>query len=334
MFDDFFLKAQELRDAQRPFASVVVVRAENPTSGKPGDRALVTVDGTMHGWVGGSCAQPTVIDQAARCLADGVPRLIRLSPDPGSNPVPSGIEEVPMTCFSGGTLDIFIEPHHPAPTLLVVGTLPVARALAHLGKGMSYRVVVVDPASGDPLAQADETVRSLDDLAAHVSPLTFVVVATHGEYDEPALAAALATDAPYIGLVASRSRGEAVLRHLEVDGIGAEARARVRFPAGLDIGAKRGDEIAVSILAEIVGVRNRLGDLAWDDGAFAGSGAASATPEAPGEPETALDPICGMNVKVEGAMHTFEHDGTTYYFCCGGCRGRFAANPEEFLVSG
>ncbi|NIP80474.1 MAG: XdhC family protein, partial [Actinobacteria bacterium] len=264
MFDEFFQKAQELRAEGVPFATALVVRAERPTSGKPGDRAIVTLDGTMYGWIGGSCAQPTVVQEAARALVDGHPRLIRLSPDPGSRPVPEGVEEVPMTCFSGGTLDIFIEPHQPTPRLLVVGSLPVARALAHLGKAMGYQVTAVDPGGGEAMDHADEVLRDLEQIPPRVTPLTFAVVATHGEFDEPALQAVLATRAPYVGLVASRARGAAVLESLARDGLDPATLDRVRFPAGLDIHARRGDEIAVSILAEIVQTLRTLDSLSWE----------------------------------------------------------------------
>jgi xanthine dehydrogenase accessory factor len=340
MFDEFFETASGLTRAGRPFATALVVRAEKPTSGKPGDRAIVTADGVMHGWIGGSCAQPTVIQQARLALADGRRRLVRLSPDPGSEPLPEGVVEVPMTCFSGGTLDIFIEPHHPRPRLLVVGTLPVSRALAHLGKAMNYHVCVVEPGEGPPAEHADETLRELDELASRVTPLSFVVVATHGEYDEPALTAALGTDVPYIGLVASRERGRAVVESLARAGVEEEALGRIRFPAGLDIGAQRGDEIALSIMAEVIQVRRRLEDLSWsDEGGLevgegeAGPGGAAEAEAVADRPAVAVDPVCGMQVTLEGAMHTFEHEGTTFYFCCGGCRSRFVEDPDSYLAA-
>lgn len=321
MSDDFFAKAHELRSGAVPFATAVVVRAERPTSGKPGDRAIVTLDGEMFGWVGGSCAQPTVVREALKAMADGSPRLVRLSPDPGSAPLPAGIVEVPMTCFSGGTLDIFIEPQQPAPVLLVVGELPVARALIRLGKALDYRVTAVDP--GDRThPEADVTLRDLSEIAAHVTPLTFAVVATHGEYDEAALKAILGTPAAYVGLVASRRRGDQVVGSLASEGLDEAARARVRYPAGLDIHAARGDEIALSILAEIVQVRRTVGSVDWG------------ADEAPTEPETAVDPICHMTVVVRDAKHTHVHEGHTYYFCCEGCRARFADAPEKYLLAG
>ncbi|HSM59668.1 MAG TPA: XdhC family protein [Longimicrobiales bacterium] len=341
MYDDFFRKAHELRSAGAPFATAVVVRAEKPTSGKPGDRAIVTLDGTMYGWIGGSCAQPTVIQEATKAMADGSSRLVRLSPDPGARELPEGVVEVPMTCFSGGTLDIFIEPHRPAPRLLVVGGLPVARALVGLGKALGYHVTAVDPTGSEPVEGADETVRDLAAIPAHVTPLTFAVVATHGEYDEPALEEILGTGAAYVGLVASGKRGDQVMASLALDGVEEDARARVRYPAGLDIKAVEGEEIALSILAEIVRVRRSMEEVGRraapapekreDVAAPAAEEAAAAPPE---EPETAIDPICHMTVRVEGALHTYEHEGTTYYFCCGGCRTRFIESPDRYLRAG
>ncbi|HWQ13366.1 MAG TPA: XdhC family protein, partial [Roseiflexaceae bacterium] len=188
MYDDFFAKASELSRAGVPFATAVVVRAERPTSGKPGDKAIVTADGVLHGWIGGSCAQPVVVREALAALREDRSRLIRISPDPGAQPPREGLVEVPMSCYSGGTLEIFIEPQPPRPRLLVVGGLPVARALAQLGRAMSYHVVVVDPAhAGVRPPYADELLADVAELPARVTPLSYVVVATHGEYDEAAL---------------------------------------------------------------------------------------------------------------------------------------------------
>lgn len=345
MTDPFFGEAQGLLDAGRPFATATVVRIERPTSGKPGDRAIVTLDGRLSGWIGGSCAEPTVVEEALRAIADNRSRLIRLSPNPGAAPVPEGVSEVALTCFSGGTLDIFIQPHQPQPRLLVVGSSPVTRALVSLGRAMDYRVIALDPDAAGEVAGAHETLRDVTALAGSVTPLTFVVVSTHGNYDEPAVAAALRTHAPYVGLVASHTRGEAVRAALRAEGVGEEALARLSLPAGLDIGARRGDEIALSILAELIQVRRSMERVEWEaevgsDRAPAASPAAPAVAapddgapagEEPAVEAVAIDPVCGMSVRIEGAKNTFEHDGRTWYFCCGGCRGRFAAQPEAYL---
>ena len=349
MFDDFFETASGLTRAGRPFATAVVVRAEKPTSGKPGDRAIVTLDGVMHGWIGGSCAQPTVIREALAALQQDRSRLVRLAPEGEGgagatgalrldSPRLDGVVSMPMTCFSGGTLDIFIEPHHPRPRLLIVGSLPVARALAHLGRAMNYHVCMMEPAPGAGAETegtpegVDELVDSLDELVERVTPLSFFVVATHGEYDEPALRAAFDTEVPYIGLVASPKRGAAVRDSLAAAGVSKQDLARMKFPAGLDIGARRGDEIALSIMAEIIQVRQGLEQLAWEDAEAAA--AEDVSTEAPAAaPTTAVDPICQMDVKIEGALHTHEWGGRTWYFCCDGCRRKFAEDPERWAAA-
>jgi xanthine dehydrogenase accessory factor len=325
MNDDFFSKADALTRAGIPFAIALVVRAEKPSSGKPGDKAIITADGAMHGWIGGSCAQPTVIREALKALRTDVSRFIRLSPDPLGQPPRAGLEDVPMTCFSGGTLEIYIEPQPPQPRLLIVGNLPVARALAELGKAMNYRTIIVEPGyQGEAPPYADELLTDLTALPGRVTPLTSIIVATHGQYDELALEQALGTNAPYIGLVASRTRAEAVRTYLAQQGIGAEQAARLKAPAGLDIGARRGDEIALSIMAEIVQRRRSGADLEWLPAPVADIQAV---------PTTAVDPVCGMSVTIAGAKFTYEYQGNTYYFCCPGCKASFRETPETYLAS-
>jgi xanthine dehydrogenase accessory factor len=313
-----------------PFATAIVVRAERPTSGKPGDKAIITADGTMHGWIGGSCAQPTVIREALKALRADASRFVRLSPNPLEQPPREGLSDVPMTCFSGGTLEIYIEPQQPQPRLIVIGNLPVARALAELGRAMSYHTIIVDPGhQGEPPAYADQLLTDLTTIAAYVTPLTSIVVATHGQYDELALEQALATSAPYIGLVASRKRAEAVREYLMQQGFTDEQLQRFKSPAGLDIQARRGDEIALGIMAEIVQRRRNSAELAWVSAPEAAN-----QPDAAPTPTTAIDPICGMSVEIAGAKHSYEYQGTTYYFCCPGCKTTFGKAPEQYVGMG
>jgi len=330
MYDEFFSKAHDLIRQGVPFATAIVVRAERPTSGKPGDKAIITAAGTMHGWIGGSCAQPTVIREALGALRADESRFVRLSPNPLEQPPREGLSDVSMTCFSGGTLEIYIEPQQPQPRLIVIGNLPVARALAELGRAMSYHTIIVDPGhQGDPPPYADEVLTDLTTIAAHVTPLTSIVVATHGQYDELALEQALATSAPYIGLVASRKRADSVREYLAQQGFTTEHLGRFKSPAGLDIQARRGDEIALGIMAEIVQRRRNSAELAWLP-----APAAAAQPEATPAPATAIDPICGMSVTIAGAKHTFEYQGTTYYFCCPGCKTTFRKAPAQYINLG
>ncbi|MCU0492827.1 MAG: XdhC family protein [Chloroflexaceae bacterium] len=324
MYDDYFAKAHELTLAGVPFATALVVRAETPTSGKPGDKAIITADGTMYGWIGGSCAQPTVVREAQRALRDDASRFIRLSPDPSQQPPRAGLVDVAMSCFSGGTLEIYIEPQQPRPRLLVVGGLPVARALAVLGQAMNYHVLLADPDHmGEPPPYASQVIADLTTLTAQINLHTAVVVASHGQYDELALEQVLSSSAFYIGLIASQRRAGAVRRHLEQQGLSAEQLRRFKAPAGLNIGARRGDEIALSVMAEIVQRRRQaLEGTATGDSMLLELG--------PARPSASC-PVCHMVVDVASAKYQLEYEGTTYYFCCPGCRYSFRENPAAFV---
>lgn len=348
MYDDFFAKAHELTQAGVPFVTAVVVRSEKPTSGKPGDKAIITVDGVMHGWIGGSCAQPTVIKEALAVLAADEARLIRLSPDPEAQEPREGVQDMAMVCFSGGTLEIYLEPQHPRPRLLIVGTLPVAQALAKLGSAMNYHVLAVD-LDGDSASMTDaaEVLTNLDAMVAQIRPSTFIVVATHGNYDELALDKILRAKPGYVGLVASPKRAESVREYLTLQGLTETDLLPLKAPAGLDIQARRGDEIALSIMAEIVQKRRNaeLLDLALfkqteadeEEGCSCGCGDGADQPDSIEltvmQPTTAvaIDPICGMEVPVATAKYSHEHDGEMFYFCCAGCQAKFAQAPTEFI---
>jgi xanthine dehydrogenase accessory factor len=296
-------RAAALRADRVPFVHARVVLAERPTSAKPGDEAVVFPDGTMEGFVGGTCAESTVRAQGIALLDTGEPLLLRITPapEPGRDD-PAGTLSVHNPCLSGGTLEIFLEPVVPSPLLLVHGDSPIAVALARFGTGLGYDVAAVD----------------LDALAPDAAA---VVVASHGRDEEAALVAALAAGVPYVGLVASRKRGEAVLASLDVD---EAARARVRTPAGLDIGARTPEEVALSILAEVVSDRRR------ETGRPVGTGDAAGAK--PAEPSAATDPVCGMSVAAVDASLHLDHDGRRYYFCGSGCLRAFAADPAAYLA--
>jgi xanthine dehydrogenase accessory factor len=325
---DLLQLAADLAARGEPFVFAVVVRREPASSAQPGNMALVTRTGVVHGWLGGSCIQPTVGREAQAALAEGRPRLISLSPDPGRDRRP-GVVVHPMTCHSGGTVDIYLEPVRPAPRLLVFGVSPTAQALCGVAKAMGWAVDVVDPeAEHATFPAADRVFAELPAGDALTNPRTraadvFGVVATMGQRDDEAILAALALEPAYLGIVASRRRFSEIQDAVAGHGVSAESLARVRNPAGLDIGAKLPEEIAVSVLAEIVQLRRR----------------AEQRPEAPSRPAaagagegTAIDPICGMTVVVAKARHVAEHGGRTFYFCNPRCRERFLATPERWAA--
>jgi len=343
---DFLSEAQRLRDAGAPFVLAIVVRTDKPTSAKPGAKAIITADGKLHGWVGGSCASPTVIREALKALEDGQPRLVHLSPQEMLRSIPQeGLVEVPLTCASGGTLEIYVEPCLPRPHLLAVGHLPIVAALVELGVDLGFEVTVIGQgATADDFPRAGR-VLSLDfeELQAHITPRACVVVASHGNYDEPALEAALKREPPaaYVALVASPRRAAAVKDYLRESGLSEAQLARLKCPAGLDIGAVTPEEIALSILAEIVQLR-RTGVLAHPKPYPALTGApkpteASATaPAFVGEralrPGETICPTCGMIVEIATAIHTSDYGGQTYVFCCPQCKRRFEKDPEKMLA--
>jgi xanthine dehydrogenase accessory factor len=327
--------SSELARRGEPFAIATVVARKSPMSAQPGDTALVTRNGGFFGWVGGSCTRPTVIAEALQALADSRPRVMALDPDPDAYRRP-GITVFPMTCHSGGSVEIFIQPVLPPPHLVVYGASPIARALARLGKAMGYRVLAVDPGADEAAFPGLDAVMTdpgevrLDRTSAPV----FAVVATQGEWDEPALLAALAQGPAYLSVVASPRRFAEMRARLGERASAADL-AGIKNPAGLDLGARLPEEIALGILAEIV-KHHRREDPKEDrkedrkdeqthqrktEGPQPGRAMAA-------DRAQARDPVCGMTVRDPGKAPRAEYQGREYFFCCPGCQQRFLAAPE------
>jgi xanthine dehydrogenase accessory factor len=328
---DFLEKVMTLGREGRSFATATVVGRRAPVSAHLGDRAIIHEDGRMEGFIGGACSREIIRRQALESMRARRARLVSIRPD--TNVAASSDPEhvfVPMTCVSEGAVDVYVEPSVRPRRLVVVGATPVAEALARTAVAVDYDVVrIVESgeqrdldaqaaASGWALAPLD----SLSAVIADGGPTTAAVVATQGHYDEQALEIIVRTRAAaYIGLVASPKRGAAVKASLEQSGItGADV---VRVPAGLDLGARTAQEVAISILAEIVQSRP---DQALD--ADAREQRHMAAPAA-----TAVDPVCQMEVEIATAKHTAVVDGTSYYFCCPHCRSSFVKEPARYLAA-
>jgi xanthine dehydrogenase accessory factor len=322
MFDDFLSKAAALRAEGQSFATATVVKYQSPVSGKPGDKAIVLPDGEIWGWIGGGCAQPLVVREALKAIADGRPRLVRISPSGGSGSE-EGVVDYTMTCHSGGSLDIFIEPVLPKPQILILGRSLVAQTLARLGKAAGYAVTAMAPGiERENFPDADRISEALEWRSMNMTPHTYIVVSTQGQHDEEALEQALRSDAPYVAFVASLQKARKILGSLEERGIAREQLSRVKTPAGLEIGAVSPEEIAVSILAEIVQASKLRPSPAEIQSATA--------PSAPADAE-AKDPICGMIVDTLRGEHKSEYQGTVFYFCCAGCKQKFEREPERYI---
>ena len=287
---------------RQPYVSATVVHVQRPTSARPGDSAVIHPDGRIVGFVGGVCAETTVRLHALQAMSTGEPVLLRIVPadTDQTSPNEDGMVTVLNSCLSGGALQIFLQPHLAPARLTVFGSAPVARAVADLGRQLGYEVNTSEDADAD--------------LPTETSA---VVVASLGRFDEPAIQRALAAGVPYIGLVASPKRGGIVIAGLELT---PEEQARVHTPAGLDIGARTPEEVALSIFAEVISLR--------EPGAAVPVAAGEADrPEAAGAvaaPITAIDPVCGMTVAaVETSLH-LDFDGQVVWFCSEGCMRTYA----------
>ena len=313
--------AADLSRRGEPFVLATVVWRRAPSSGREGSTALITPDRRVRGWLGGACAEPTVIRESLKALGEGTPRLLFLGPpEELAARGRDGVVTVPIACQSEGALEVYVEPVLPQPHLVVIGRSPAVGTLASMANALGWRTVVVDEGGvAEDYPVADRVFTSLDLSAADVTERSVIVVATQGHYDEAALEAALATRAPYVGLVSSARRAEAVLGYLRDRGISGAQLARVHAPAGLDLGKVAHEEIAVAILAELVKER-AAGNLATAE---------------PAELQTheAIDPVCGMTVDVASAMYRSTFEDTTYYFCSAGCLSRFEDDPVPFVAA-
>jgi xanthine dehydrogenase accessory factor len=284
-------RVAELIGARVPFVHAVVARAESPTLARPGDDAVVLADGTIEGFVGGMCAEGSVRSAALAALADGRSVLLRVMPD-GSAGFPDvpGAAVVTNPCLSGGALEILLRPEIPAPLVGVVGTTPISEAIATMGAAAGF---AIDRLDGKPPAAGTMA----------------VIVASLGRDELGPLRAALDAGVGFVGLVASSKRGQSVLAELQLS---AEERARIHTPVGLRLGAQTAEEIALSVLAEVVRAI-RVDGLQPSPGAVAVV------------PVQVRDPICGMTVVVGPDTPHLLVDGVDQWFCGTGCRDAYAA---------
>jgi len=334
---DVLEHARELVAAGEQFALATVVWRAGPTSGQHGARAVITADGQLYGFIGGACAEPVVIREAQRVIAEGKPKLLALGAPDQFGALPEGMTTIVMACQSEGALQVYVEPVNPAPHVVVVGRSPMAHTLGELVRALGWRGEVHD---------------WTELSTVEFRPRSVVIVATQGHGDEEALEHVLTRQpAAFVGLVASRKRGEAVLGALADRGLPREVLDRVRTPVGLDLGHTTHREIAVAILAELVAAR-AAGTLhgptgtAWNqagDRADAGTVPATAAADSTGGvgqgrvalpllTREAVDPVCGMTVEATAANRPFDHDGVTYYFCCPACRRAFERDPHAYLT--
>ncbi|HEX2053994.1 MAG TPA: XdhC family protein [Actinomycetota bacterium] len=313
MAKDLLELAHEFHHGGEAFALATVVWRRAPSSGKVGYKALVTANGDVSGWVAGACTEPLVVRQSLKAMADGEPRLMLIgAPEDLETRARDGLLAFPTTCASEGALEIYIEPHLPTPQLVIVGRSPVVDTMATLANGLGWRTVIVDDEGGSlsDHSVADQVWNSLDLKGNGVNAGSYVVVATLGHYDEDALEAALATDAAYIGLVASKKRAGTVMDYLRENGVPEEQLARIKAPAGLDLGRIKHEEMAVAVIAEIVQLKAAAGNnRAGSTGAMHGGAEKAAARQAQEAPMA--HPGHDGHSHADGHRHHAGHDHAT-----------------------
>ncbi|MCL6634100.1 MAG: XdhC family protein [Alicyclobacillus herbarius] len=334
--DNLWETARDLDERSEPYVMVTVVRRVRPSSATVGDKAIVTADGEMKGFVGGQCTRDLVIDQAKKCLTSGESKLLLVTSQPPAD-VTEGVTVLPMTCASEGTVELFLEPKNVDPPLVLVGDSPIAHALAELAPRFSLKPCRVSLEELMHTGSAEDPVVKLrNQLHVNTTATAYGVVATMGLYDVDGLLAVASLPLRYLGLVTSPKRWTTVRAELEEAGASSEFINFVTAPAGFDIGAVGPNEIALSILAQIVERRRRGSNASWPGQSDVGtpdSGDSATHCSHVAVHQEVVDPVCGMTVDLAKTPHRLELDGTIYGFCCSGCRDRFARNPEKYLQS-
>ncbi|MDX2303307.1 MAG: XdhC family protein [Microscillaceae bacterium] len=323
MFDAILDKAYELKSKGEAFAIAIVVNYKAPISGKPGFKAIIRPDGNVFGWVGGGCSQPLVVQEAIRSIEDGKPRLVKISPDAQAHE--DGVIQYAMTCHSEGTLEVYIEPVIPNPKIVILGKSPVGQALSRLALAIHYHVVVMAPNLNPEDFPGVEAVYSrFDQKILQTQSNSCIVVATQGEDDEEALELALSLNYSYLAFVASKKKIQHVFDYLKHKNISQEKIETIHAPAGLDLGGRLPEEIAVSIIAEII-AEKRVQQTQVS--------AEIQSETTTTKPELYKNPVCGMMIDKSTAKFVVDYEGNPVYFCCTGCKVEFERVPEKYAAS-
>lgn len=320
---ELYEKIANLVRAQEPFAIVQVVGRQAPSSSKLGDKAIVKKNGRMEGWIGGGCVQGIVLKESADAIASGKPRLVRIGKELQNHQKLEGIMEYRMTCQSEGQVEIYIEPVLPRPHLMVIGRSEIAKAVVKLGKAMDFKVTgVSEGANLQTYDKVDELITQLDLSRVSTTRLSFIVVATQGDRDEESLLQALKKESSYVGFISSRKKAGTISNYLLDAGVDPASLDRLHAPAGIDINAKKPDEVAISIMAEIIRVKNGL-DLSI--------ATLSTTTREDESPSYYINPVCGVPVDMKHPKHVMQYGEESVYFCCDGCKIKFEKDPDKYM---
>ena len=322
MSTNIFDLINEYKDVSEPSALAVIVSRQAPTSGKPGDKALINSRGEVKGWIGGGCTKGIVIKESLAAIADQKPRMVIIDPNETKESTVD-VKYYKMTCQSGGAVEVYIEPIMQATQLLIIGRSHIAQALCRIAKSAEFKVIVAQETTEDEMFQEADQHIHLSEIGDTTNlESAYVVVCTQGENDALSLEHAINLNPKYLAFVSSRKKANAIYRVLKSNDVTIDQLKTIRTPAGLDIMAKTPQEVAISILAEIIQTKRSLEtkgdsipiDLSkdLDDNIY-------------------INPVCRIPVLKDTAMHILEYKGEKVYFCCDGCKVSFDKEPAAYL---
>jgi xanthine dehydrogenase accessory factor len=317
---EILLRQFKLGSEEKPFVLVGVIKTEGPTAIKAGNKALILANGSVEGWIGGHCTEDEIVKNAQECLRDGSTRFLNLT-----------------TC-QGGRMDVYLEPYLPKRRLIIFGHVPIVEALAKLGKSLNFSVTVVDKKESKkekPQEVADSVLESLDTntFLGKSTDQTYAVVATMGEFDLEHVKQLCSLNLPYIGVVAGKKRSAEIYSYLKSQKTPEEQTEKIKAPAGIYIRAITAEEIALSIMAEIIEVARSKDNKDLRELSLKGSNQNNLqiSPEKE-KLAVLLDPVCGMTVDAGSDFHS-NLSGQIVYFCCSSCKESFDRDPQKYLLT-
>lgn len=322
--EDFFDSVNSQRDSDVPAAVAMIVRREAPSSGKPGDKAVITNKGEVKGWIGGGCTKGIVIKEALEAIEEQTPRLVRIQPNDQANDQ-AGVKNYRMTCMSGGTVEVYIEPIMQVTKIHIFGRSHISKALCEIGRAAGFYVNIISDLADEVMFPSANKISKLTDFKAEESmKKDYMVVCTQGEDDEKSVEFAIDANPRYLSFVSSRKKANSVFLYLKRKDVPHEKLVSIKTPAGIDINAKTPEEVAISILAEIIKEKRTAethnSDVSSLEKAFEKE-----------QDELYINPVCKIPVQKSTAKHVLEHNGEKVYFCCDGCKVSFEKEPEAYL---
>ncbi len=319
MTDEYLNAILQFKKDHEDFAIVTVISRHEPSSGKVGDKALVNPYGKLSGWIGGGCVKSIVCKEAVDAIQSGHARRVIIGQKENLSSS-ADLKIYKMTCQSEGTVEVFIDPQVQAPHLIIMGKTMIARAVARLAKVSGYRVTVMgQDADVDSFGDIDSYISTFDFSTIPPNPGPYILIATQGESDEQALEQALRHPSSYIGFIASRKKKEAVWKYLLEHGVAQKTLDIIYSPAGIDIHAKKPEEVAISILAQIIQVKS-------------GQSHRPTLEKEKVLSQYYINPVCGVPVDKNNPKHVIEYRGEKVYFCCDGCKVSFEKEPGKYIA--